>query len=60
MQVSAIKLRVNKYHYKIWKSRCEDGDDDDGVAGSKAFIGRVKLVATVEGEVCNTSSQSMI
>lgn len=58
MQVSGIKLRVNKYHYKIWKSRCEGGDDE--VAGSKAFIGRVKLVATVEGGVCNTSSQSMI
>ena len=58
MQVGGIKLRVNKYHYKICESRYEGGDDE--VAGSKAFIGRVKLVATVEGEVCNTSSQSMI
>lgn len=60
MQVGGIELRVSKYHYKICESRYERGDDDDGVAGSKAFIGRVKLVATVEGEVCNTPSQSMI
>lgn len=50
--------QVSLQDMEKYSSRCEGGDDE--VAGSKAFIGRVKLVATVEGEVCNTSSQSMI